>query len=332
VAPAAKKSDISASDLMSFLDTSLLLAMVTFKQLEAVYWVVRLGGFSQAAQKLHTTQSAVSKRVQELEALFHTRLFDRSSRTARLTDKGEEVLAVAERLLGEREDLVRRLLKAEPQERRVRIGVTEVTAMTWLPRFVDHIQALHPKVMIDPDVDSGARLRDKLLASEIDLMIAADTFRDDRFKVTPVGKLHLQWMCKPGLVRRDTKGSLRLQVLQNYRILTQGRQSGTGVLFHDWFKAKGLDDSGLVVSNSLIALIGLTVSGFGVSYLPPAVVQPMVDQGLLEVLDVRPALPEASYAASTRREQRSALMGSIVRLAQECCDFSRMFQTSAAHR
>lgn len=62
--------------------------MITFKQLEAVFWVVQLGGFAPAANKLHTTQSAVSKRVQELESLFETPLFDRSLRSARLTEKG----------------------------------------------------------------------------------------------------------------------------------------------------------------------------------------------------------------------------------------------------
>lgn len=303
--------------------------MMTFKQLEAIFWVVRLGGFSQAAQKLHTTQSAVSKRVQELEALFRTPLFDRSLRSARLTDKGEEVFFMSERLLAEREALMQNLMKPEAQERRVRIGVTEVTAMTWLPRFVERIQERYPNATIDPDVDTGARLRDKLLASEIDLMIAADSIRDDRFKVTPVGKLRLQWMCKPGLVPHDGK-PLRVQMLQNQRILTQGPQSGTGLLFQDWFKAQGLKNADLVVSNSLIALIGLTVSGFGVSYLPPASVQPMVDQGLLEVLQVKPGLPDATYVASIRREQRSAVMTSIVRLAQETCDFSRLYQTSAA--
>ena len=66
--------------------------MMTFKQLEAIYWVTQLGGFSQAADKLHTTQSAISKRVQELETLFGTPLFDRTQRTSRLTEKGEEKL------------------------------------------------------------------------------------------------------------------------------------------------------------------------------------------------------------------------------------------------
>ena len=62
--------------------------MFTFKQLEAVYWVVKTGGFAQAASKLHTTQSAISKRVHDLEELFDTPLFDRSQRNAHLTEKG----------------------------------------------------------------------------------------------------------------------------------------------------------------------------------------------------------------------------------------------------
>lgn len=52
--------------------------MLTFKQIEALYWTVRLGTFSASAQKLHTTQSAITKRIQELEADFDVALFDRS--------------------------------------------------------------------------------------------------------------------------------------------------------------------------------------------------------------------------------------------------------------
>lgn len=300
--------------------------MLTFKQLEAVYWVVRLGGFSAAAQKLHTTQSAVSKRVHELESLFHAPLFDRSLRTARLTTKGEEVFAVAGRLLQERETLMRGALAPGDPQRRLRIGVTEVTAMTWLPRFVDRIYEAHPGVVIDPEVDAGSRLRDKLLASEIDLMIAADAFRDERFMVSPVGKLQLRWMCKPGLVSHEDK-PLKVQTFESHRILTQGPGSGTGILFNDWFESHGLKVAHRVVSNSLLALIGLTVSGFGVSYLPPAAVQNLLEHGLLEALEVRPALPSAPYAAAIRRDQRSSLLGSVLRLAQETCDFTRPYQT-----
>ena len=45
----------------------------------------RLGGFSAAAQELHTTQSAVSRTVADLERLLGTALFERVHRGVRLT-------------------------------------------------------------------------------------------------------------------------------------------------------------------------------------------------------------------------------------------------------
>ena len=46
--------------------------MVTLRQLLALHWIERLGTFERAAEHLNTTQSAISKRVQELElSLIH---------------------------------------------------------------------------------------------------------------------------------------------------------------------------------------------------------------------------------------------------------------------
>ena len=70
--------------------------MLTFKQIEALYWTVRLGTFLAAAERLHTGQSAITKRIQELEADFNVQLFDRSGHKASLTSKGHEVFLMAE--------------------------------------------------------------------------------------------------------------------------------------------------------------------------------------------------------------------------------------------
>src|SRR3546814_9710181 len=58
--------------------------MITLKQLEAFNWIAKLGTFERAAAKLNTTQSAISKRIQELEASIGLPLLDRSHRGARL--------------------------------------------------------------------------------------------------------------------------------------------------------------------------------------------------------------------------------------------------------
>lgn len=298
---------------------------MTFKQLEAIYWVARLGGFSAAAERLHTTQSAISRRIQELEAAFDTPLFDRSQRTARLTEKGEEMFLLAGQMLAQRDAAAEAFSRPGVVQRRIRIGVTELTAMTWLPRLVRLIQAQYPKVVIEPDVDLSLSLRDKLLASEVDLIVVPDAFQDSRFVAQPVGRVASAWMCKPGLM--DASRPVALQELAAQRLLVQGDRSGTGIVYGRWFQAQGITLRDTLVSNNMIALIGMTVAGLGVSYLPLHCLSSLIADGSLAVLRVAPVLPEVQYMAMHRDEAGGSLIASVAVLAQSCCDFSRLFQT-----
>lgn len=299
---------------------------MTFKQLEALFWIAELGGFSQAALKLHTTQSAVSKRVQELELLFNTALFDRSLRSAKLTEKGEEMFVLAKKLLEQRDLGIEQFSRPEVMERRVRIGVTEMTAMTWLPRLVNLIQRYYPKVIIEPDVDTSVQLRDKMMADEVDLIILPDSFADTRFHSKLLGTVDYAWMCKPGML--DARKDFRLHELASHRLLVQGDKSGTGLLYARWFKSLGFQPGNVISSSNLVALIGMTVSGLGISYLPRKCLDPMRSAGMLDVIKTTPSPPDVPYVALYKGGQRSTLVSSIIMLAQECCDFTRLFQTS----
>jgi DNA-binding transcriptional LysR family regulator len=55
---------------------------MTLKQIEAFYWAAKLGSFAIAAQRLHVTQSSLSKRIAELEQSVGATLFDRTNRSA----------------------------------------------------------------------------------------------------------------------------------------------------------------------------------------------------------------------------------------------------------
>ncbi|OJW91647.1 MAG: LysR family transcriptional regulator [Alicycliphilus sp. 69-12] len=299
---------------------------MTFKQLEAVYWVTRLGSFSQAAAKLHTTQSAISKRVQELESLFSVELFDRTQRTSRLTEKGEEMYLVAKRLLEQRDEAAAQFTSSQEVVRRLRIGVTELTAMTWLPRLVELVRTHHPKVILEPDVDMSVMLRDKLLANEVDVIFVPDACGDERFTMKRLGSVENAWMCKPHLF--DGFKIRRLHDLSSHTFLTQGDKSGTGVIYNEWLDAVNMHPTNIIVCNSLLAIIGMTVSGLGFSYLPRESLEPLIQADYLQVLKVTPPLPKMNYVAAYKSEQRSTLISSIVLLAQECCDFSRVLQKS----
>ncbi len=300
---------------------------MTFKQLEALYWIVQLGGFAQAAARLHTSQPAISKRIHELEQQFSIELFDRTQRSARLTEKGEELFLLAKKLLEHRDAAVEQFSGPEVTQRRLRIGVTELTAMTWLPRLILAIETSLPKVMVEPTVEDTALLKDKLINDQLDLIFVPDAFADLRGPKTLLGRVESAWMCRPGYVAH--RGVMSLHELARHRLLVQGESSGTGRIYGAWMKAHGVVPENVIGVSNLMAVLGLAVSGLGIGYLPRRCLQSMIDARTLRIVKVEPALPAIDYVALRRDEGRSRLLTSVVDLAKGCCDFSSTFQAQA---
>ncbi|MCT7328007.1 LysR family transcriptional regulator [Ralstonia mojiangensis] len=293
--------------------------MLTFKQMEALYWIVQLGSFEAAASRLNATQSAVSKRVQELERLFEITVFDRAHRSARLTEKGAEIFEYAKELLERRDQIVERISSKDVLVKQVRIGVTELTALTWLPRFIAAIQAEYPRAKVEAEVDLTATLRERLAADTVDLIVVPQTHGAEPFTTTQVGEVDNAWMCSPALARN--KRSIALADILEFPLILQGSQSGTGYLYMRFLQEQGIGTPRFLASNSLIAQLGLTLSGLGVSYLPQACLAHMVARGALSVIRTDPALPPVRYVALHRSSPPQSLVAVIARLAAQTCDF-----------
>ena len=65
---------------------------IAFYHLESLLWIDRLGTFSAAAERLNTTQPAVSARMRELEQRLGSALFRRDGRTMSLTPAGRKLV------------------------------------------------------------------------------------------------------------------------------------------------------------------------------------------------------------------------------------------------
>ncbi|CAM2162963.1 MULTISPECIES: LysR family transcriptional regulator [Burkholderia] len=294
--------------------------MLTFKQMEALYWIVQLGSFEAAATRLNTTQSAISKRVQELERAFDMAVFDRANRSARLTEKGTEFFEHARELLERRDQIVERMSSKEALVRQIRIGVTELTALTWLPRLIAAIQAEYPKVKVEAEVDLNATLRERLAAATVDVIIVPQMHEVEPYASTLVGQVRNAWMCAASLA--PGKRAIPLADIAKFPLILQGGLSGTGYVYSRFLEEQGVALQKVLASNSLIAQIGLTLSGLGVSYLPEACLARMVERRALVVVPTQPALPLVRYVAMHRAEQSHSLSAAVARLAAQSCDFS----------
>ncbi len=298
--------------------------MVTLKQIEALHWIAELGSFERAAAQLGTTQSTASKRIQQLEAEFGKPLFDRTQRGARLTEWSEQLLAIGREMLNLQDRVVELKNGGPMPARRLRLGVTELCAITWLPKLIAALRQTYPAVTIEPEVDLSRNLHERLSEGRIDLIITPEGLADADMAAVPLAKVRNAWMARPGLVAQP--GPLTMHDLAGYPILIQGRGSGSGLFFEKWFRTEGLSLKRTLATDSLMAMVGLTVAGLGVSYLPQQCFGPLVKEGKLAVIETEPSLPEVPYAAIYRMDRPSAFVSSVAEVAQGVCDYSRYLQ------
>jgi DNA-binding transcriptional LysR family regulator len=294
--------------------------MITLKQLEAFHWIAQLGTFERAAARLNTSQSAISKRIQELEAATGLPLFDRSHRGARLTEQGEQLLALGRDMLSLQDRIFGLKNAGQSPARRLRLGVTEMSALSWLPDLVTAIRAAHPMLTLEPEVDMGRNLYDRLVEGTIDLIVIPDAFSDPEVTSVRLANVSNVWTARPGLIR--SRRALDYQQLAEHTILTQGGRSGSSLLVNKWLRANGVAFKRVITCDSLTALIGLVSAGVGVSYLPRHCFQSFRDDRRISIVPVKPALPEVPYAAMYRNDLPSTFVDSIAQLAREVCDFS----------
>ncbi|ACL55910.1 LysR family transcriptional regulator [Methylobacterium nodulans] len=295
--------------------------MPTVKQLEALRWIAVLGSYEKAAERLNATQSAVTKRIQELEASLGTAVFDRNRRGARLTVKGEAVFALAEELLSLRDQIVAVGSSQAAPIRQLRFGVTELTALTWLPAFVAEIRAAYPNIVLEPEVEQSSDLFQRLRNGTVDFIVVPDSLWQPGFKSVPLASVQNAWMCSPALLH--DRGIVPLSELGRFNILTQGNRSGSGLVFGKWLEECGVKFPRLLTSNSLIAMVGLTIAEIGISYLPLRCFGGLIEQGKLRVIETDPPLPPVTYVAMFRGDEAANVINVISNISRATCDFTR---------
>jgi DNA-binding transcriptional LysR family regulator len=138
---------------------------LSFKQLRAFCAVAELGSFSAAAQRLSTTQSALSVMIKQLEKELQVTLIDRSTRRATLSIIGADFLPHASQVL-EALDAVRTTSDAFQGRRpqRVNLASTLTYSANFLPQLLAHYGRQFPGVTVQlldgPDEKALARVVD----------------------------------------------------------------------------------------------------------------------------------------------------------------------------
>lgn len=294
---------------------------MTLKQLEALYWVSRLGSFTAAAERLYTTQSAISMRIRDLEEALGVELFDRTVRSVRLTAKGQELVGDTERLLTLSTEMRARASDSKVISGVVRVGVAEYVALTWLPDLVREFNLRYPRVTLELSVDLTLLQLDKLGSGKIDLVLVPGPIEQPGVRNVPLGSVEFAWMASPSL--RIPKRRLSPNDLDNWPILTLSKASNLFLKLNRWFVESSAIGRPTNMCNSLSVLASWSMAGLGISYLPVRHFADVVAAGRLRILDVAPTMPDLEYVAALYLREPQLLASAVADVAATVSTFRK---------
>ncbi|WP_413376602.1 LysR family transcriptional regulator [Alkalihalobacillus sp. 1P02AB] len=157
------------------------------KQVRCFLEVCSQLSFSRASQKLHLSQSALSKIIQSMEDELGIKLFDRSTRHLYITDEGKAIIPYAKRLLLKMEDFMK--VASEQHQAttgHVKFGLPPVIGSSFFPSVIAQFRKAYPGIELEI-VEEGSRIvEQKLLDGQLDVGVAILPLDKEKFEVQPI--------------------------------------------------------------------------------------------------------------------------------------------------
>lgn len=159
---------------------------MNLRDLHYIVAVAQHGHFSKAAEACHVSQPALSMQVLKLEESLGVQLFERSHKTVRITEVGQEIVARAQKMLQEAEE-IKEVAKTyqDPLAGKFKLGAFPTLAPYLLPHIVPLIHRKLPKLNLLLVEEKTQVLLDMLKTGLLDAALIALPISDPelQFKV-----------------------------------------------------------------------------------------------------------------------------------------------------
>jgi DNA-binding transcriptional LysR family regulator len=247
---------------------------ITLDQWAALVAVVESGGYAQAAESVHKSQSTISYAIKTLEDRLNTEVFQIQGRRAVLTNQGKQLYRQARRLLDKASDLetlAANLAAGWEPEIRVAVDVIFPLGFVFSALKSFETECATTRVELYESVLSGTQ--DLITSGQVDLAIVG--LVPAGFIGTPLQQMDFLLVASPGHPLNCLDRELSLRDLESHRHLVV-RDSGSADIDSGWL---GIEKRWTV--SSLHASIEAICRGLGFAWLPRAHIQAHLDNGEL---------------------------------------------------
>jgi len=254
----------------------------TFEELTTLVHVMTCRSVTEAAGRLRTTKSVISKRLANLEASLGVSLFYRSGRKMQPTDAGLQVYERAVKLLAGMDELVEEVTaRLGKLQGLIRIAGPVSFGNRYLGPLISDFLAIHPQIDIRLDLDDRFV---ELLSGNYDFAIRIGRLEDSSLKARKLAPSRRGIYCSNAYAERQgipgSPEQLADHVCLSYANSTSGNvwcfESTTGG------EPRSLTLPTRLLSNSGEALRDAAIAGIGIAALPAFLASDSVQSGKLK--------------------------------------------------
>lgn len=256
------------------------------KSLTTFVKVAQLNSFSKAAKELGYSQAAITIQIQHLEEELHVRLFERFNKSIRLSDEGELFLVHALEILQAVANAKTSMKQQSEPTGILRIGTIESLCTSIFPTLIQSYHKAYPKVHIEIESASPARLLELLAQNKVDLVYLLDQpICDTSICKVLEEKEEVVFVCASSyMLAHQINVSLEKLCTQTW-LLTEEDASYRCELTK--FLAKqDCSITPLLSAGNTDLIISLVKQGLGISFLPKSVIQHYLDTQELATFNV----------------------------------------------
>lgn len=264
------------------------------------YHVAKHLSFSEAAQELFITQSAVSQAIKQLEEALHCQLFYRTTKNVKLTPEGEMLFQHVEQamgfiLAGERKVTeMQELLHGE-----VKIGASDTICKYHLLPVLKAFHSQYPQIKIKIINRTSLTCLELLQKGIVDLCVINEPLvKPAPIRFQRVAAIQDVFIAGPKFQELKDR-PLKLKHLQNYPILALEKNSVTREYLEAFLQKNNVPIIPEIELGSVELLIQLAKIGLGISFVPREYVLDAVAQEEVFILNLEEKVPPRYLGIAT---------------------------------
>jgi len=238
--------------------------------------VVRAGGVTRAAERLHRVQSNVTTRIRQLESDLGVALFVREGKRLHIAPAGHLLLDYADRLLALADEARNAVQDTRPRGL-FRLGAMESTAAVRLPGPLATYHRRYPEVNLELHTGNPHQLATAILAGELDAALVAEPIPEEPFEKAPAFMEELVIVAPAGHPPISKNGPVPRTMIA-FEIGCPHRKR-----LEDWYAARDEMPERTIELGSYHAMLGCVAAGMGVALLPKSVLSTFPERRQLSI-------------------------------------------------